>query len=333
MNENKFNSKVKIYPDGNFKATYCNMSIFSNQHKKVEIPKTEPMQDWEKILRNIEGQHRFKSISAKELEAHGVTNFNEFIEYTSNKEKWDKKRKRNQEKNNKKIDIHNIERSLKRAKDKIFDIAYINNFKYFVTFTFDTKLVDSKNAKEVMKKLRVWLSNQKQRFGMEYILVPEYHEKGEGGIHCHLLISDYPMNLLEHAPMHKKGGEVVHNKDGSVRLMYTSKGKPIYNMLGWKYGFSTCIPIYKEVNHSNIKLAHYITKYITKGVYKIFGKFYWSSKGLDREVNTQFFNSDYFTLPLKEYKVPNTHICLKYESQFEYVIGGNSNDGQRKIVT
>ena len=162
---------------------------------------------------------------------------------------------------------------------------------------------------------------------MEYILVPEYHKVGDR-IHCHLLITEYPMSLLKHAQKHGKGGKLKYNKDGSPVLMYTSKGQPIYNMLSWQYGYSTCIPIYKAVNESNIKLAHYITKYMTKDVHKIFGKFFWSSKGLKRVVDTEVFNTDYYSLELKEYEIPNTNIRLKYDSQFEYIIGGKSkNDG------
>lgn len=317
--ENRFNTKIKVYPDGNFKATYCNKCIFPNPDEvskkslKEKCKTFEVTEDWEHNLRNLEkSNEQLKNITAEELEKMGIHTFQEFLKMKSR---------------NRTSKGVNLERSLKRAKEKIFDMAYINEFKYFVTVTFDTQKVDSSNAKEVFNKLRIWLSNQKQRYNMEYILVPEYHKKG--GIHCHLLITDYPTRLLEHAQRHTKGGELAYNKDGSPCLMYTNKGQPIYNMLGWKYGFSTCIPIYKAVNESNIKLAHYITKYMTKDVHKIFGKFYWSSKGLKREVDVQLLNSDYDKLPLKEYEIPNTNIRLKYDSQFDYVIGGKTKTHEK----
>lgn len=314
--ENRFNTKVKVYPDGNFKAIYCNKCIFSKDINKrlgnsiKDSKKSDSTKDWEDDLREIEKDNQLYSVSVEELEENGVTNFQEFIAYTSNKSTKVRKSKG-----------INLERSLKRAKEIIFDMTYINDFKYFVTVTFDTNLVDSTNVSNVMAKLRSWLCNNKNRFNMEYILVPEYHKNG--GIHCHLLITDYPKHLLKHAEKHRKGGAIVYNKDGTPQLMYTSKGQPIYNMIGWKYGFSTCIPIYKAVNESNIKLAYYITKYMTKDVHKIFGKFYWSSKGLKRDVDTQYFISDYNSLPLKEYEIPNTDIKLKYDSQFDYVIKGD----------
>lgn len=345
--EGRYNTKIKIYPDKCFKATYCNKCIFSNENiqvshqcNNIEIGNLENedngiYQDWEFSLKDWciypygwdtalsletekEEFEQLENITAEELISMGIYTFEDFLKRNQNNNKKEKKSKNS---------AINLERSLKRAKERIFDMAYINEFKYFVTVTFDTQKVDSSNAKDVMKKLRVWLMHQKQRYNMEYILVPEYHKKG--GIHCHLLITDYPTRLLEHAQRHTKGGELAYNKDGSPCLMYTNKGQPIYNMLGWKYGFSTCIPIYKAVNESNIKLAHYITKYMTKDVHKIFGKFYWSSKGLKREVDVQLFNSDYDKLPLKEYEIPNTNIRLKYDSQFDYVIGGKTKTHEK----
>lgn len=304
--ENRFNTKFKVYPDGNFKATYCNKCIFPNpeiEDKKLikkEASTVETLEDWEVSLRKIEKSNEpLKSISAKELEDNNITNFQELLEYTSNK---------NRKKKNKNSTGHNLERSLKRAKERIFDIAYINDFKYFFTLTLNKEKINRYDVKGFMKKLRSWLNNKKQKYYFDYILVPEYHK--DGAIHVHGLLTDTNMPMI----------------DSGKR---TSKGQVIYNCPDWKYGFTTFIPVYKAVNDSNIKLAHYITKYMTKDVHKIFGKFYWSSKGLKREVDVQLFNSDYDKLPLKEYEIPNTNIRLKYDSQFDYVIGGKTKTHEK----
>lgn len=45
--------------------------------------------------------------------------------------------------------------------------------------------------------------------------------------------------------------------------------RPVYNMLDWKYGFSTCVPL--DENYE--RTANYIVKYITKSDSgKIFGE-------------------------------------------------------------
>lgn len=290
MEYKKFNTKIKVYPDNNFKATYCNKFIFSPS-KQIKS-NCEPVEDWEKELRKEED--KYSSNDNKENQSN-VENSND------DKENQSKVKNSNDSNNHNNI---NLERSLKRAKNTIFDIVYINDFKYFFTLTLNKEKIDRYDVTGFMKKLRNWLNNQKKSFQFEYILVPEYHK--DGAIHVHGLMTDTNMLLL----------------DSGKR---TSKGQIIYNCPSWKYGFTTFIPVFKT-NNSNVKLAHYITKYITKDCKKIFGKFYWSSKGLKREVDTEYFISDYDSLPLKEYEIPNTNIKLKYDSQFIYNLGGDNNE-------
>jgi hypothetical protein len=301
---NRYNAKIKIYPDGNFKATYCNKAIFKQSTPRKSCKNDMPNFNYNSDTEEFELEEPVKSTTA--------------LEPTEDKKSAEANK------------LINIERSISRAKSKLFDIIYVNDFKYFVTINFDTKKVNSRNAKEVMAKLIVWLNHQQQRKGMEYILVPEYHNKSYDGvtdrIHCHMLITDYPQHLLVHAVAHTEGGGIKRNKNGSPKLLYNNMGQPVYNMLGWQYGFSTCIPVYRT-GSSNLKLAHYVTKYVTKDIHQIFGKYYWSSKGLKREVDTSYFDCDYASLPLKEYEVPKTSIKLKYDSQFDFVMGAGNNNG------
>ena len=58
----------------------------------------------------------------------------------------------------------------------------------------------------------------------------------------------------------------------------TNRDQPIYNLLDWKLGFSTCIPI--DENYQ--RTCNYITKYITKDSQKIFGKWYLSSRNIQK---------------------------------------------------
>lgn len=292
-----YNTKIKIYPDGNYKLTCCNQSIFTETIVVDDVPGFDFSIDSDsENLENLE----FENQSAVDT-----------VEIDTSKPKLKNK-------------CINYERSVTRARGKIFDIIYLNSFKYFVTITFNPKQVDSTNVNIVMRKLVVWLNHQQQRLGMEYILVPEYHVHSTDGvtdrIHCHMLISDYPQRLLTHAVVHTGGGSIVYNNDGSPKLLYNDNGQPVYNMLGWRYGFSTCIPVY-GCTHSNLRLAHYVSKYVTKDVHQIFGKYYWSSHGLKRDVDTYYFDSDYYSLPFHEYQIPNTKIFLKYDSYFDFSAG------------
>ncbi len=142
-----------------------------------------------------------------------------------------------------------------------------------------------------MKKLGNWLNNQVDRKGLKYILVPEYHKSGR--IHCHALIND-----------------VFKLVDSSHR----SKQKIIYNILDWRYGFSTAIELDKNI----YRVANYVSKYISKGTKKIFGKYYWHSKNIRREPDTYLIDSDYESINLKEYFPIEgcKWISFKYESSF-----------------
>lgn len=63
------------------------------------------------------------------------------------------------------------------------------------------------------------------------------------------------------------------------RGLTDDEGRPIYNVLDWKWGFSTCVPLDGEYDRA----IHYVTKYITKAKDKIFGKWYFSSRGLKKK--------------------------------------------------
>ena len=58
-----------------------------------------------------------------------------------------------------------------------------------------------------------------------------------------------------------------------------------------------------------------MTKYITKGNAKIFGKFYLSGgKTLKREVPAEFMNIDYASFEGQEYTIPGTGMRVKYKT-------------------
>ena len=140
---------------------------------------------------------------------------------------------------------------LRVVRDKVRDIVLMNDFKYFLTITIDPEKIDSFDVFEVHKKLNKWLKNQVTRKGLQYVLIPEYHKSGR--IHAHALIND-----------------VFKLEDSGIK---TKSGKVIYNVPEWRYGFTTAIPL----DSNKVRLSNYVTKYITKGSEKIFGKYFWSS--------------------------------------------------------
>ena len=204
-----------------------------------------------------------------------------------------------------KIDFNTLYEQRNRY-NKVFDIVYQNEFKYFVTLTLrESDKVDRRNPKDVMKALKIWLSNQVQRKGLQYILIPEYHPSS-GAIHAHALINDC-------FRFEDSGRRIYHGKAWKIEdlekyRVYTGGLKSVYNIPDWKYGFSTAIPLDGEV----ARVAYYITKYVTKDIKKIFGKFFWSSKNIVRDTDVHYMNVDYNAIPKKEYS-PMYGLGFKYE--------------------
>lgn len=156
-----------------------------------------------------------------------------------------------------------------RAKSKVKDIALLNNFEYFFTWTLDPSKIDRYDADTVKKKVFDFLKNMVKRKGFAYVIVPELHK--DGAIHFHGLCKLGSLRIVPAANAHT--GEVLT----------TERGQIIYNMQDWKLGFSTCIPI--DENYESA--CNYIAKYLTKGndsttnpTHKIFGKWYLASRNL-----------------------------------------------------
>ncbi len=118
----------------------------------------------------------------------------------------------------------------------IIEYARANVWEWFCTFTFDPQKVDSFDYKACYCKLKQWLSNLIKRKApdIKYLGVPEQHKSGRW--HFHVLMANV----------------------GALELVQSPKNG-IYNIGGWKYGFSTA-----TVVKSSQRVSCYITKYITK---------------------------------------------------------------------
>lgn len=128
-----------------------------------------------------------------------------------------------------------------RAKNKVYELARANSWDWFLTFTFDREKVDSSNYDVTLKKIRKWLNHQRDRYAPElkYIIIPELHAD-KVHYHFHGLLADC--------------GSMVFTDSGHKKL-----GKPIYNLTGFKFGFTTATKV-----EDTGRVASYIVKYMTK---------------------------------------------------------------------
>lgn len=128
---------------------------------------------------------------------------------------------------------------------KIKGYALCNNFRWFVTLTFDPEKVNSSDYETVKNTLLKWCRKIRDKYEkFDYLMIPELHKSG--AVHFHGLLGDVPAQFVE--AVHPKTGEPVTRHD-----------RQVYNLADWKYGFSDC-----EEIESPERAASYITKYITK---------------------------------------------------------------------
>lgn len=149
-----------------------------------------------------------------------------------------------------------LERSMRRARAQVRDLALSNPFRWFVTLTLDQQRVDRYDMAAITRKLNAWLDNQVRRHGLAYVLVPERHK--DGAIHFHGFFND------------------------AVKAVFSGhcdrQGHPVYNLPAWSLGFTTAIQLYGDYHAA----VGYVCKYIGKQGEKPGGRWYYSGGALQR---------------------------------------------------
>lgn len=163
-----------------------------------------------------------------------------------------------------------------RAASAVRDIALCNPFSHFLTWTLDGKLIDRYDPSEVGRRLQTFLHNASSRKGFSYLCLPERHK--DRAIHMHGLCCLGDVRI-ERARNAKTGKPLTQN------------GRPVYNMLDWKLGYSTCVPI--DANYE--KAVNYVVKYLNKADEKIFGKWYYSSRCLKKKPDIELVDGVDYT--------------------------------------
>lgn len=201
--------------------------------------------------------------------------------------------------------------NLKRAREKIFDIAMANSWEHFLTITIAPENlcgVDRNDPQQVGKYIRKWLENQVQRHDLRYLLVPEEH-KG-GAIHAHAFTSGFT-RLVDSGTVLADGlKKPIKRETALKRGISPEKWRVVYNAPSWTLGYSTAIAVYGNPQQAAAYMAKYITKEEQK---KIFGNYYLAGgKGLLRELPTRLEDRDYYGIDVPDYSVPQANLGFKY---------------------
>lgn len=225
------------------------------------------------------------------------------------------------------------EDNVDRARSRLQQIILCNNWDYFVTFTFDDLKVDASEPSLVIQKLQKWLNNQTSRYGVGYVLVPEYHKK-DNRIHCHALVTGDLK--VEHNDVWKVQGIKKPVKGDTIKRYHISNERvlyPVYNVSSWRYGFSTAIEVYGNP----ARLANYVLKYMTKDVHQIFGKNYWCSKNIKLYPDVELVNvgrEAYNDLRSREYWMRCAGKSFKYSDNFSTALESmaDSSEVEKEVL-
>lgn len=131
-----------------------------------------------------------------------------------------------------------VRRAASRARKQVFELCACNDLDLFFTLTLNKEMIDRYDYKAAVRKFGQWADNQVRRRGLKYVAVPELHK--DGAVHFHGLCNSAAVRLVDSG---KK-----------------SKGQTVYNLPGWRLGFTSAISLYGERNAA----AHYVAKYISK---------------------------------------------------------------------
>lgn len=288
-----FNTKTKVYRTGATSTIYCQDYIFRDT--SAEDVQKRHDERLKQEYREVQSFKRVEKVRQANLTMATVPpeEYRNLVSMTGEQALAELKKEQREPR----LD------NLKHAVDCVFDIVYQNEWDLFLTLTLrpDDSL-DRTDPKEVMKPLRSWLMNAVNRKGLRYILIPEEHKNG--GIHAHMLCNNVFQLVDSGTKTYTHFKRPMKDVTAIARGLDPEQGQIVYNVPEWRYGFTTAIHVYGNPG----KLAFYLTKYLTKDMKKIFGKYYWSSKNIVRKPQIILSNSDYDAVQAPEYG------CFKYDS-------------------
>lgn len=183
-------------------------------------------------------------------------------------------------------DPANVIRAKRRARKRVFDLAFCNEFDLFVTLTLNRERIDRYDYKADVRQLGRWLDNRVRRRGLRYVFLPEYHK--DGAVHFHGLVNSGAVKCVDSGHRYK---------DGRV----------VYNLPEWSLGWTTAIPLRGDY----AAVCAYICKYITKQPGNIGGRYYLSG-GCLREPRFEYFNADYESMAGREITIDGANLGIKY---------------------
>lgn len=269
----KFNTKIKILPDGGVRLTCFSKPVFIDEG--YELIRKEELPEYHTVCYH---EMCFDEILWGRL-----------LKYNTSDPRND---------------------NLRVSRGKVFEIAYANCFdwRYMITLTLSADRIDRYNAKKIVEPFKKWLNNMTVRKGLMYLIVPELHE--DGAIHFHGLINgalDLTQSDTWKIPIREKPVRTAKALKFGYKLD-TPDCRPVYNIDNYNFGWSTAVVI--DNNYEAI--CNYVTKYMCKDFKKIFGKTYFAGGGVKRQLLTNVMDLNFRNVPAEPISLPDNLGMVKY---------------------
>lgn len=210
--------------------------------------------------------------------------------------------------------------ALCRSKMTVIDYGENNEWTWFSTFTFDQRKIDREDIRACYDKLRIACNHYRNRVdsSFRYLLIPEYHADGQH-VHFHGLIYTAPDNPDITGPY--KTWSDKHN-----RFITYFRSEFFFD----RFGAVNLSP----VATNSLYVSAYVTKYMTKQQFMIFGNRYICSQGLKRSDRFYFDSQEEFALEMFE-RIRDTDILgqhLKPCTRNEYTISYSLDQTQFELI-
>lgn len=226
MSEKNYDFKVIYFPNGSvelrlYNQPICELTPFEKERRFKKKSDTIKARSIESLC---DYEYAYVPFEDREIKVFSIEDSDTF-------ERFEVLRKKK-----------NARDSHRRTVNTIHDIARCEKWTKFYTLTFSPSVVDRQDFNACMKKARTWFNNLKKRYAedLKYLIVPELHaDKKSWHIHG-LVCNDVGVKYVDSGKRDKKG-------------------RVIYNIDNWRFGFSTATDI-----EDTYKASSYILKYITK---------------------------------------------------------------------
>lgn len=245
--EIKHTARIKTYPDGSQEVMVCNFPVFREAGWELVEDEKRPKKGKKKKKKECDGADRnLETVTEEKEEAE-------------------------------KGQSEDVQRSIRRAKAQLKDLALCTPFKYFLTFTLDQQKIDRYDMVAVTKVMNRWLDNNVRRHGFTYIIVPELHK--DGAIHFHGF-GNGALKAVDSGTISMHGWKKPRRprSDAERARWLAAGGHIVYNLPAWTLGFSTAIELYGEYSRAVAYVCKYIGKQAETG--KIGGRWYYSGGDL-----------------------------------------------------